>query len=180
MGIYDTPACLEYIIELNKITKKVIYFGHSQGGASILAGMCEEYNFFKDNLLLVVLLAPASRIDRFDSYILDFLQKIDLDDKFKKHKIHEVFPYDPDVIDLNLKLSKFYPTISYAFLELTSDEASSVNCPDRVKVYFSHFPSGTSRQSVTHLKQIINSGKFQKFDYGPEENLKIYNSENAP
>ena len=180
MGIYDIPACLDYILKINKITKKVIYIGHSQGGTSILSGMSENYNYFKENLLLVVLLAPASKIDRFDSYFLDFLQKIDLDDEFKKHKINEVLPFNPDLIDLNLRLSKFYPTIFYAFLELTSDEVSSVNCPDRVKVYFSHSPSGTSRQSITHFKQIINSGKFQKFDFGKEENIKIYGKETQP
>jgi len=180
MGIYDTPACLSYILEKNENSKKIIYFGHSQGGASILVGMCEKYNFFQEKILVAVLLAPASRIDSIDSNLLHFLKKIDIDDKLKAKNINEVFPFDPDMIDINIKLSKIYPTMSYALLEMTSDEVSWVNCPERTKVYFSHYPSGTSLQSITHFKQLIESKKFQKFDYGKEENLKIYGNETPP
>lgn len=31
-----------------------------------------------------------------------------------------------------------------------------------------------------HYAQEIQSGKFQQFDYGPEQNLKIYNSVEPP
>lgn len=180
MGIYDTPACIKYILEKNKNSKKIIYFGHSQGGASILSGLSEIYDFYKDKLLAIILLAPASRLDNIDSLFIQFMKSLDIDGKMKTHNIHELFPYDPDFIDINIKISRFYPTMSYALLELTSDEVSWVNCPDRTKVYFSHFPCGTSRKSISHFKQLIESKKFQNFDYGIEENLIRYNSENPP
>jgi len=180
MGIFDTPACLNYILDVNKSSKKIIYLGHSQGGASLLSGICEKYNFYHEKILVAVLLAPASRVDSIDSNLLHFLKKIDIDDKLKEKNMHEVFPFDPDMIDLNIKISKVYPTMSYALLEMTSDEVSWVNCPDRIKVFFSHYPSGTSLQSITHFKQLIESKKFQKFDYGKDENLKVYGVENPP
>lgn len=180
MGIYDTPASLNYILNINKSSKKIIYFGHSQGGASLLAGMCEKYNFYKEKLLVAILLAPASRVDNINSSLLQFFTSIDIDDRMKKFNINEVFPFDPDMIDFNIKISRFYPTMSYAMLEMTSDEVSWVNCPDRIKVFFSHYPSGTSRKSLTHFKQLILSQKFQKFDYGEKLNQELYRSEKPP
>lgn len=177
MGIFDIPACISHILNHNTLSKKIIYFGHSQGGTSILAGMCEQYDFYREQILLVILLAPASRIENIHSNLLQFLKNFDVDNKLNSKDINEIFPFDPDLIDLNIKINKVYPTFSHALLEMTSDEVSWVNCPDRIKVYFSHFPSGTSLKSITHFKQIIESKKFQKFDFGKEENLKIYKNE---
>ena len=75
MGMYDTPAHLEKILSVNKSTGKIIYFGHSQGGALILAGLSEKLEYFKEKLKIVILLAPASRIDSFDSNLLNFYKE---------------------------------------------------------------------------------------------------------
>jgi pimeloyl-ACP methyl ester carboxylesterase len=176
MGMYDTPAHLEKILSINKHSSKVIYFGHSQGGASILAGMSEKLEYYKDKLKIVVLLAPASRVDNLDSKLLTFLKEIEIDVKLESISLHEVLPYDPELNALNIKFTQIYPTMHYAMLELTSDEISWMNCPDRIKVFFSHYPSGTSVKSLTHFKQLIESKNFQHFDYGEVENLKKYQS----
>ena len=42
-------------------------------------------------------------------------------------------------------------------------------------MYTSHSPAGTSVKNIVHYAQSIDSGKFQMFNYGPEENIKIYN-----
>ena len=36
------------------------------------------------------------------------------------------------------------------------------------------FPAGTSFKALEHFSQIITSKKFQMFDYGDENNIKIY------
>jgi len=43
-----------------------------------------------------------------------------------------------------------------------------------------HFPSGTSIQNVLHYAQSINSGKFQKFDFGKKGNQKHYHQDTPP
>jgi lysosomal acid lipase/cholesteryl ester hydrolase len=176
MGIYDTPANIEKILSINKDFTDIIYFGHSQGGASILAGLCEKLEYFKSKLKLIILLAPASRVDNYNSNLLTLLKELDIDEKLKTKNIYEVLPHHPYMSNLSMKLSKIYPTLHYAMLEMTSDEDSWMNCPERIKVFMSHYPSGSSVKSLTHFKQIINSKTFQYFDYGEEENIKRYGS----
>lgn len=48
-------------------------------------------------------------------------------------------------------------------------------------VFLSYFPSGTSLKTVEHFSQLITSGgMFRMFDYGPQENLKLYNQADPP
>lgn len=48
-------------------------------------------------------------------------------------------------------------------------------------VIFGHAPAGTSTKTVVHYGQEIHdNGNFQYFDYGKEENLKRYGSEEPP
>jgi lysosomal acid lipase/cholesteryl ester hydrolase len=58
---------------------------------------------------------------------------------------------------------------------MTSDEVSLVNCPERIKIFFAHFPCGSSFKSVNHFKQLYNSKQFQYYDYNDEdENISRY------
>lgn len=43
-----------------------------------------------------------------------------------------------------------------------------------------HYPEGTGWKNLVHYAQIINSGRFQRFDYGVKENLKRYGSKTPP
>jgi lysosomal acid lipase/cholesteryl ester hydrolase len=180
MGLYDIPANIDQILKINCSGEKIIYFGHSQGGAAILAGMSENIDYFKQYLRTVVLLAPASRIDRYDSSVLNLLREIQLDEKLESRGIYEVLPHNPDMNSFSVKISRIYPTFHYAMLEMCSDEVSWMNCPERIKVYMAHYPSGSSLKSLIHFKQLIDAKQFQKFDYGEEENLKLYGSAKAP
>ena len=128
--------------------------------------MSEKMEYFREKLKIVILLAPASPEDNFDSSLL----------KLTDRNIYEVLPYHPDLNTLNIHIEKLYPTMRYAMLEMFSDEASWMNCPDRIKVYLAHYPSGISVKSLTHFKQIINAKAFQHFDYGEEENMRRYYS----
>jgi len=176
----DLPANFEKILSINTTTKQIIYFGHSQGGASILAGMSEKFEYFKEKLKVIVLLAPAARVDNINSNILHFISDIDLDERLKSRNILEILPYDPELCSLNIKIGRYYPLLSQALLEMTSDESSLVNCPERIRMYMAHYPSGSSLKSVTHFKQLIYAKEFQQFDYGKEINLNKYGSERPP
>ncbi|CAH8544689.1 unnamed protein product [Schistosoma turkestanicum] len=50
----------------------------------------------------------------------------------------------------------------------------------RLPVYVAHTPAGTSVQNMVHYCQGINTDRFQKYDYGAEKNLQIYNQSNPP
>jgi hypothetical protein len=86
---------------------------------------------------------------------------------------------------INNKFAKYYPILNHAVVELVSDEVSLVNCPERLKIYLSHYPSGTSKKSLNHFKQIAEAKTFQAYDYGTDNEKrygmktpKVYNLSN--
>lgn len=174
MGKFDLPAIFDYITKFESLTNKsqydyssksIIYFGHSQGCASFLAGACLEEDYFKQKVFIAVLLAPACRIINLESSLVKMLDKLDIDKKLNKEKIYEVLPLQPKLQSITNSLNSWTPTLFYSLIEELSDEQCWVNSPDRIKVYLSHFPSGTSLKSILHYKQMLRAGKFESFDY---------------
>lgn len=47
-------------------------------------------------------------------------------------------------------------------------------------VLLGHLSGGTSIQNIIHWTQLMKAGKPQRFDYGKDENLKLYGSETPP
>ena len=90
----DTPACLDYILSVNTSTNKVIYFGHSQGGCMIFAGMSQKIEYYKSVLLAVVGLAPASQLNFVSSDLLNFINEYFVYYFLQDNKIYEVLPFD--------------------------------------------------------------------------------------
>merc|ERR1711924_204115 len=43
-----------------------------------------------------------------------------------------------------------------------------------------HFPAGVSMKAMNHYEQLIDSGMFRDYDYGPDGNLKIYDQKTPP
>ena len=51
---------------------------------------------------------------------------------------------------------------------------------ERYDVVAGHDPSGTSVQNMVHWEQLNFIDNFQKYDYGVDENMKIYGQSTAP
>lgn len=47
-------------------------------------------------------------------------------------------------------------------------------------IILAHNPAGTSVKTLLHFAQEITAKNFQQYDYGPEENIKIYNCSHPP
>lgn len=61
------------------------------------------------------------------------------------------------------------------------DSNPSLDNYERYDVLVGHDPAGTSVQNMKHWKQMVDSGKFQAFDWGTEAlNMKHYNSTKPP
>ena len=179
MALYDIPAVLDFIIEKNSTTNKVIYIGHSQGGTQILAGLTMKLDYYKSRLLSVVGLAPASRVDNHSSAIIKMTDMIELDAKLKSQNIHEILPFQKNKIAIEDLIIRFYPTLNYAMLEIGADEEILANCPERMQVYLYRYPAGTSLKSCMHFKQMFKAKRFQYYDY-EEKNKEVYGSDEIP
>ena len=61
------------------------------------------------------------------------------------------------------------------------DANPSLDNYERYDVLAGHAPAGTSVQNMAHWKQMIDSGKFQAFDWGSVAlNMKKYNQPTPP
>ncbi len=58
-----------------------------------------------------------------------------------------------------------------------SDEDPTKFSNEGFKNYLGHFPAGTSFMCVDHFRQLFLAKRFQRYDYGPEINLKKYGQE---
>lgn len=154
--------------------KRVFYFGHSQGCASIMASLCLHSQFLNTILKGVILLAPACRIANVDSTLIHILKRFELDKLFHEKKIFEIMPYSKELQSFNIFLNTVCPTMSLSMLEEVSDEECLVNCASRLKIFFSHYPSGSSIRSFLHFRQMMETHKFQSFDFGEAVNSVRY------
>lgn len=57
---------------------------------------------------------------------------------------------------------------------------AGVDNPARFDVFMSNEPSGSSYRTFVYYAQMINSGKFNRYDYGPIKNKQVYGQADVP
>lgn len=153
-------------------SKRVIYFGHSQGCASIVSSLSVNNDYYKSIIKAVVLLAPACRLISINSTFIHLIEKLEIDKTIQEKKVFEVLPFNQEVQSLSVLVNSIFPSMSMALFEEVSDEDCLVNCPNRLKIFLSHYPSGTSIRCFLHFRQLYETQKFQSFDFGNENETR--------
>jgi len=177
MAAHDIPSILKYIVSKTYENNKIIYIGHSQGTTSILAGLCEDLEFYQQRIKCLILLAPAAKLDFCETIFFKLLSCIDFTSLFQEKEVYEVNQKPSEfAAKVRDSISGVFTPFFQGWLEMTTDENMLINCSNRLKVYFAHFPSGSSLKSVSHFKQLFNYKCFQQYDYGEEINLQKYKS----
>ena len=181
LGLYDVPAVIKYIREVNKSGEKIIYFGHSQGTSLMFSGLAQKFDFYKENLKLFVALAPVARLTNLGSTLLSILSTISIHKLIKKAKVYEMCPQTEGTKKLINFMEKHANGLTNFFLGLISDSHSK-ECNDQnsLAVYLKHYPCGCSLKCLIHFVQIIKSKKFIYFDYRKEANFAMYKQKKPP
>ena len=181
MGMYDLPAVLDHIYNVNRSKKKIIYIGHSQGTCMMFAALTMKLDYFKEKVKVFVALAPVARVANLKSNFLKFLEKIKFDKLLKSMKQYEVFPNSEGNNEFNSWVNKVFPSISHGLIDMISDENSKIfNNKERMGIYLTHYPAGCSLKAINHFLQIYRNKRFMMFDYGKEANMFIYKQIDAP
>lgn len=181
MGIYDLPAEISYITDLKK--SNLVYIGHSMGTTSFYV-MSSIRPDIANNVQMMFSLAPVAYMSHLKSPIrllAPFVHDYELiahylgEDEFLPHNVLIQFlaKYGCDIYTTEHKICA---NILFAICGYDKSQLNDTLIP----LIMGHCPAGTSTKTVVHYAQGIISGKFRRFDYGAQENLKIYNNVEPP
>ncbi|CAF4850998.1 unnamed protein product [Pieris macdunnoughi] len=165
IGLYDLPAFIDYI--LNKTDSQALYYvGHSQGTTSfyVMNALRPEYN---KKIKLMFSLSPIAWMKNIENSILKFISKF-----VSYSPAFNVFTPSKEFF---VKVSKFC-TLFFNncdnLMNLFSGSENSLVDKSMLPVIYGHYPSTSSTLQFIHYGQLINSGRFCRFDFGDKNILK--------
>lgn len=175
MGIYDLPALIDHIIAKISGELEIHIIGYSMGTTAALAMLSTQarYNGLLNSSVLLAPLAymhhikgPFKVLAAFAaSKGLDSLSFLDTGEFLSKWK----FP--PEIIEKHCRGDKDACKNPLLFL---ANGGKHIQDERVFKNVIGHVPAGTSTKTVKHYVQLINSGRFAMFDYGPRKNMALY------
>ncbi|XP_034934286.1 lipase 1-like [Chelonus insularis] len=183
MAVYDLPAMINYIHALTN--RYPFYIGHSQGGAMFYI-LASEVPDVANTVKLSIGLAPvAYKSDMWDP-VLRLISNI-------LRKIDDVLSI---VFNIQTFMTPFWPLFLLRLLCAVLS-IGNYNCLDlfptlvgaeRPELFdqailpavAANFPAGTSKKNMRLYAQLMQTDRFERYDYGETKNLEIYNSPIPP
>lgn len=155
-----------YYNSLNSnIQYKITYIGHSQGTAQIFAAYSLFPNYFKSVLNGIIALGPVSCLEYIDSPIIKFIANKNVENLLYYLNVNEILTTKSDINRIVKFICDILLYLCEELLEMISDKDSYTdNDIDKILVWASHFPSGTSSKNLIHFSKIIRNKKFIDFN----------------
>uniref|UniRef100_A0A182IQC4 Lipase n=1 Tax=Anopheles atroparvus TaxID=41427 RepID=A0A182IQC4_ANOAO len=182
LGLYDLPAMVDHVLEQTG-ARRLHYIAHSQGTSMffVLNALRPEY---AGKFQLMQALAPAAFVTHLKHPFLRFLVEHQAVATFVLESLGVVevkpFPNDwtrlvdalcPDFLNRALCLDAMHSLTGSKYPHL------SVN---GYRMVWHHVPAGCSVKQWAHFGQLVTSGHFRPYDYGPERNRARYAGQSAP
>ncbi|EDW25496.1 GL26392 [Drosophila persimilis] len=184
-GTYDLPAIIDRMAEVTggeqessgadkeEPPRQVLLIGHSQAFNAFLV-LCSMHPRFNQRIQLMQALAPLARLHgqvRFDSAqvrsLMKFVKKRQKSNKF------EIFP--PGYFRKRCQSKQ--DQCEYYTKRLAGSAQSNKRLLDAFN--YEYLLQGGSAREIQHLQQIWKSGDFIAYDYGPIQNMQVYNGVEA-
>ncbi|XP_023224002.1 gastric triacylglycerol lipase-like [Centruroides sculpturatus] len=174
---YDTPNSIDFVLKKTG-QRQLYYVGWSQGCMIAFAFLSENPRYNK--IKAIFALAPTATVGYIESpirYLAPLSNNLRL--LFSALGQRELLPnnyitklFAQTVCPLNSICSNLY-------FQINGYDIHQLN-QSRLPVYFSQLPAGESTKTLIHYGQMINSKKFQKFDYGRIKNMQKYKRPSPP
>lgn len=178
MGLYDLPAFINHILEINTWSMKIIFIGHSQGTAQLFSALTQLLEYFRSTVKLFIALGPVARVGNISSKMLNLMKLLKIDLIIAKLAFHEVLCRDEQLDKLNAWIMPKIPFLcTFISNQLGDMNSSKYNNKKMMSVYLSHLPGGSSLKAISHFVQLARSSKFRMYDYGAKLNKVMYNDE---
>lgn len=184
VGQYDLPAIINYIMDYKGRDVKINYVGYSMGTTALFALLSTktEYNHI---LRAGFALAPVAHMTDLESPIqLLATFSNSIESVLKLLGAHELLPHN----GVQRWLAKHSCKIN-SLEEALCENSMFILCGFNEKqlnrtlfpLIMGHTPSGASTKTVVHYGQEIRTdGKFKRFDYGVEGNMREYGRPTPP
>jgi len=177
MASSDLPTEIDYILQTTGAST-LSYIGHSEGTTQAFAGFLDANLASKVNVFIA--LAPVAFVANQRSPVLAAIAPWSNDITF----LEELFGGYEFVLNEVIKrmipdVCVLFPTICNDVLEVFMGPSTETNT-SRLPWYLDFEPNPTSTMNVGHWGQLVNSGLFQKFDFGTDGNWQHYNQSTPP
>lgn len=184
IGLYDLPAEINYILAVRK-RKSLAYIGHSQGNLAmfILQSFHPEW---AHKVKPFIAMAPIAFIPNVYygaiRLMLKALSPIITPKRLNMLLKGQFLPKSRTLessLDLVCVPKWTTPICDIMLSAMTGNNLKRAN-HSLTPVVAHHIPEGTSILNVLHFGQMIESGEFRAFDFGPEENFRRYGTKVNP
>ncbi|XP_045483639.1 lipase 1-like isoform X2 [Harmonia axyridis] len=185
IGIYDVPIFIDFILEQTQ-QKKLYYIGVSQGciALSILLSTRLEYN---DKIEVACFLCPAMKYkDTKLSLMKVFFYCVPPALQWFADNLH--IPLQGDILCyltrvIGLEASKY--SIGRSIFSLLWSYIGGYQIGESSKdlkpeLLCRTSPNTVSLKQLVHFSQIVRGCRFTMYDYGPEQNMKLYKKKVPP
>ncbi|XP_070532135.1 lysosomal acid lipase/cholesteryl ester hydrolase-like [Ptychodera flava] len=181
MAWYDMPAMINFALNVSK-QQQLYYIGHSQGTLMAFAQLSRDPELAKKIKTMFAMgpVATAGHVTSPIRYLAALAPEIQL--LFDIFGVKDFLP-NSDIVKwladhVCTEQSRIFCENILFILSGWDQQQLNVT---RLPVYFTHVPAGTSVRNVVHFAQMVESNKFQMYDYGtPEENKNYYNQSTPP
>lgn len=175
MGMHDITSVTNYILS-NTGLPNLTYIGHSQGCTQFMILCSNNPEFCAKNFNGFIALGPAIYLDHSTSYVLKALAELRIDIVLKSMGINSVFTSAEDTNFLTKTICKMFKLLCNGIADILADGVDAKNNQDRLKVFYAHFPSGTSSKDFVAFGNLIRQKDFispDSFKPYPLENFKV-------
>ncbi|XP_068625216.1 lipase 3-like [Battus philenor] len=177
MGILDLPAIFDYVLTRTK-SDDLMYLGFSQG-SRIFFTMCSDTSGYCDKARISIHIAPAAIVTNTRSISVRALVEgyAVIAPSLSSPVTLEVLPKGglvQKIVSTLCRKTLFAATVCKLILTVIDSYDPGSVTTETASVLYDHFPAGTSASTLAIYGQNIISGRFQRYDYGLTENLKIY------
>lgn len=184
MGLYDLPAEIDYILA-NRQRKSLAYIGHSQGNLAMFV-LQSLHPHWAHKVKPFIAMAPIAFVPNVyfgaARVMIKALAPFVTPTQLNKLLKGRLLPNDPatgQALDLICVPKWTTPICDLALTLLLGNNFKRAN-QSLTPVVAHHIPEGTSILNALHFGQMIESGQFRAFDFGPEENMHRYGTIMSP
>uniref|UniRef100_A0A1B6HSA1 Partial AB-hydrolase lipase domain-containing protein n=1 Tax=Homalodisca liturata TaxID=320908 RepID=A0A1B6HSA1_9HEMI len=182
MGRYDLPAVIDYILQVTG-HQQILYIGHSMGTTMFFV-LCSSRPEYNAKVRYMAALAPVAYMGHTTSplrYLAPYAQSFErIADFFGNGEFLPRNAFINYIFRYSCEAFRFEERICENYLFLICGHDPEQFDENLLPMILGHVPAGASTKTLVHYAQEIRSNHFQRYDYGAERNIILYNSTTPP